>query len=57
MPYLKDTEFITKFQFQSFALNLYRGKVDVLNEELVNFIAHHISADYGKREDFETMLE
>jgi hypothetical protein len=57
MPYLKDTDFITKFQFQSFALNLYRAKADVLSEELINFIAYHISADFGKRDDFETMIE
>lgn len=57
ITYMKDADFITKFQLQSFALNLYRGKTDVLNEELVSFIALHISADFGKREDFESMVE
>ena len=56
-PYLVDREFVTKLQFQAFAMNLYRGKLSMSNEEIATLVGMHFAADFGKKEDWERELE
>jgi hypothetical protein len=56
-PYLKDRDFVTKLQFQAFAMNLYRGKLSMSNEEIATLVGMHFAADFGKTDGWEQELE
>lgn len=58
MPYIEGNELVSKFQFEQFATNLYRGKVVMTNSEIGKLAAIHFLADHPKLDgDIDDMLE
>jgi hypothetical protein len=58
MPYIESSELVSKFQFEQYAANLYRGKIVMTNSEIGKLSAIHFLADHPKLDgDLDEMLE